>query len=82
MVPSEMVTKYSEPDQKPMNRFERMSFPLVVLVALPLFPQYWLFKNNALLILFWVVLITTGLALLLLRCNNCLNKQCPLNWTK
>ncbi len=82
MVPSKMVTKYTKSDQKPMSKFERMSFPLVMFVAIPLIPQYWLFKNYTLLFLFWAVLITTGLALLLFRCNNCLNKECPLNWTK
>ncbi|MBU0992650.1 MAG: hypothetical protein KJ737_09170 [Proteobacteria bacterium] len=82
MMPYQMVTKYHKMDRKPQSLFDRMTFPLVMLVILPLIPQYWLFKNTALLLLFWCFTIAALVSMLTFKCRHCLYKACFLNMTK
>ena len=42
MRPYEQIKKHIKPDQKPMTVIDRMSFPMLMIVLLPLIPQYWL----------------------------------------
>jgi len=46
------------------------------LVVIVVFPQYWLFKHAATLILFWVLVIAAVAEILLFVCSRCENKQC------
>ncbi len=82
MMPYKIAIKLSKSDQMPMSMSDRLIFPLVMLVALPLIPQYWLFKNYTLLILFWAVFIIAWSSVLFFKCRYCHNKECILNITK
>lgn len=82
MMPYQNVTKYAKTGARPMTLFDRLTFPLVMLVLLPLIPQYWLFQNQPLLILFWAVFIIAWASMLLFKCRRCGYKECLLNLTK
>ena len=46
------------------------------LVVILVFPQYWLLKHAATLILFWVLVIAAVAEILIFVCSRCENKQC------
>jgi len=54
----------------------------VSLAGAVIFPQYWLFKNPVLLILFWVFCIPAWASLPLYLCKRCRNFECPINMAK
>jgi membrane protein YdbS with pleckstrin-like domain len=82
MMPYQNVTKYAKAGARPMTLFDRLTFPLVMLVLLPLVPQYWLFQKPPLFILFWAVFIVAWASMLLFKCRHCRYKECLFNMTK
>ena len=81
MMPYQLATKYNKPNRKPQNLLDRFSFPVVMIVLLPLIPQYWLIKDKTLLLLFWIFTILAWAAMLTFKCSHCLYRACPLNRT-
>jgi len=51
-------------------------------LGIPLFPQYWLFKNPYALIAFWLIYIPTALGFALHACRECQHTVCPFNRAK
>ena len=49
--------------------------PLILLFA---FPQYWLWQNKTLLIVFWLFLLAALMEVLLFVCRGCGNESCPI----
>jgi hypothetical protein len=49
----------------------------LALAVLFLFPQYWLWKNKILLILFWIPSVVAVLEILNFVCRGCKNFHCP-----
>ena len=79
MMPHQMVTKYRDAGKGSPTIADRATFPLVMLVMLPLIPQYWLFQHKLLLAIFWLATIAAWVAMLLLKCRRCLYKECFFN---
>ncbi len=81
MAPFSLVKRITGERTGPMKPWERWTFPVVMIGLIPLFPQPWLWKRPALLILFWVLLLGTALMFRFHMCNACLFSDCPLNVT-
>ena len=59
----------------PMRTAERLAFR-VVLAGIVLFPQYWLVKNTALLIAFWLMSLLLLVSFIFRICRKCKNRNC------
>ncbi len=71
------------PDRKPGKyTFWDKVGTIVYLVGLHALPQYWLWQNKVLFILFWVLSITVFLVLHFAACPTCKNEYCPLRLSK
>ena len=46
--------------------------------VITLFPQYWLFQNKTMLVLFWILLFLAHLQIRLFVCGSCENLNCPV----
>ena len=51
------------------------AIPLIVLF---MFPQFWLWRNKILLIIFWSSCLTGLVEILLFVCRSCTNEKCPV----
>jgi len=51
--------------------------PLIVVGIV--IPQYWLWQNKALFVVFWALNITVLIGILTRLCTNCENKNCKMN---
>jgi hypothetical protein len=51
----------------------------VIGAGLVLIPQYWLFKNHSVLILFWIFCALTLVSFPIYYCKRCRNFKCPFN---
>ena len=45
--------------------------------ALVIFPQAWLIKSGKMMLLFWMLLLTTLFQIRLFVCRSCRNEKCP-----
>lgn len=81
MTPHQLVTKYRNVKKGPITIADKATFPLVMLIMLPLVPQYWLFQHRRLLAIFWIMTIVAWGAMLIIKCPRCLYKECLLNRT-
>lgn len=52
---------------------------VVEIVLIISIPQYWLFKNSTLFIMYWFLFIVAGVEILLFVCRKCKNEYCPSN---
>ncbi|ODS42727.1 MAG: hypothetical protein MSIBF_05370 [Candidatus Altiarchaeales archaeon IMC4] len=55
------------------------AIPLAVML---LFPQFWLWENKILLIIFWLLFLIALAEIKLFVCNGCKNKNCPVHEKK
>ena len=58
--------------------FDKILF-FAFFIGMPLFPQYWLVKNYAVLIAFWIVCLPTAAGFVFYECRRCQNLVCPFN---
>ena len=58
--------------------FSDIFWTAIPLMALFIFPQFWMWQNKLLFILFWVLFLAGLLEILLLVCRGCGNTKCPL----
>ena len=54
----------------------------IYLVGLHALPQYWLWQNKVLFVLFWILSIAVFLILHFAACPTCENEYCPLRSSK
>jgi len=66
------------PTAAPMNRGEKALF-WVVMLAIPLFPQYWLWRKPYLFAVFWVFCAAWYAAQVFYFCKHCRVSSCPFN---
>lgn len=66
---------------RPAEKFTPIDYVFfyIFFIGNPLFPQYWLFKDKYLLILFWILWIPTFLGFSLHACRKCEHTVCPFN---
>lgn len=62
---------------------EYNTFDLVVGVVIPVlvalsFPQYWLFKNMTLLLIYWGCIAIAGIEIYFFVCSKCNNTKCTM----
>jgi amino acid transporter len=50
----------------------------ILLSAIALFPQYWLFKRTILLVIFWLLFVGAHTEIMLVVCRRCGNERCPM----
>jgi len=50
---------------------------VVSLGVIILFPQYWLWKQKAFFIAFWIIFLAGTVEILFFVCKTCKNEQCP-----
>lgn len=67
----------TEPDSSEYKMSDYLSVG-VTLISVILFPQFWLFENPVLLLIFWFLLIVAGLEIYFYVCNRCINKKCAI----
>lgn len=62
------------------QKYSRLDIIAVMLgfSVITLFPQYWLFQNKTLLVLFWILLFLAHLQIRLFVCGSCENLNCPV----
>lgn len=65
----------------PLNIMEKGTI-LLITAGLILIPQYWLFKDYILLIIFWIFCALVLIPAPLYFCRRCKYAHCPLNLTK
>lgn len=82
MLPHQLPKKFSKPENTTMSMLNRLTFPLTMHVVIPLFPQYWLFKNHTLFIIFWVMFIVGWSSVIFIKCRHCRFRECLLNISK
>ncbi|MFC1616968.1 hypothetical protein ACFL2K_01990 [Candidatus Margulisiibacteriota bacterium] len=68
----------------PKRKIEKYTFwdylgVAIGFLTIILFPQYWLYKNIYLMILFWILNLTAFVEIILFVCSNCSNFNCPMN---
>ena len=66
------------PRQQGHYTFWDIFWTSVALLALLLFPQYWLWKNITFFIIFWISCFIALTEILLFVCRGCKNKRCPI----
>jgi len=77
VIPGKMTNLF--PDRKQTNySFGDIFFTIVSLLVILLFPQYWLWRNTSLVILFWILIAAAVVEILFFVCKNCKNKKCPV----
>ena len=79
--PHEVVKSIFKYRPGPMNIIEKVVIILIT-AGLILIPQYWLFKNYTLLIIFWLFCALMVIPAPLYFCKRCRYFHCPLNMTK
>ena len=70
-----VVVKYCEKEYK-KNDLIITLVPILLMIALP---QYWLFYELILFIIFWFLMAIAGIEINLFVCKSCRNVKCPLN---
>jgi hypothetical protein len=69
------VVKYCEKPYKKSD-LKITIFPILFMIGLP---QYWLFHELILFIIFWFLLAIAGIEINLYVCKTCRNVKCPLS---
>jgi len=66
--------------KRPQTDYTRSDifWTVVPLMALFIFPQFWIWKNKALFFLFWILCLAGVLEIFLLVCRGCRNTRCPI----
>ena len=76
-----MITKQHEFRPGRLTRLDKIGSG-VIGAGLILIPQYWLFKNYAALVLFWMFCVLTLVSFSIYYCKRCRNFKCPFNSVK
>ncbi len=61
--------------------FWDLFWTIVPIAALFVFPQFWLWKNKILFIIFWSLCLMGLVEILLFVCRSCMNEKCPVGIT-
>jgi hypothetical protein len=77
-LPSGVVKKICKFRSEPMNILEKIGFIIVIIGSVAI-PQYWLFKNYLILIIFWIFCLPTLAGLMCYLCKRCHHLSCPFN---
>lgn len=78
ILPFKVIKKICKFRSQPMGIIDTFGF-IIVLGGIVIIPQYWLFKNNIFLILFWVFCFPTFAIFPLYFCRRCRHLSCPFN---
>ncbi len=67
------------PERKETNyTFRDIGAVFISLIAIALFPQYWLIKQVILLLIFWLLFLGAHAEIMLVVCRRCGNERCPM----
>lgn len=77
-VPFWVVKKQHTFCSAPMGLGDKIGF-LSIMAGFVVIPQYWLFQNVGVLILFWIFCLPTIGRFVFYLCRRCQHIQCPLN---
>lgn len=78
ILPYEVIKKIYRYRSYPMSVLDKIVF-ILILGGLIIIPQYWLFKNQTLLIIFWIFCIPAFAIFPFYFCNRCQHSSCPFN---
>jgi len=73
-----VFTKQYKFRSAPMSILDKAVF-ILAMAGFIVIPQYWLFKNYTILILFWIFCLPTIASLPLFWCRRCRHFDCPFN---
>lgn len=76
--PFKWIKKLYKFRPSPPNFWDKLAI-IVGMGIIFLIPQYWLFKNKILFIIFWIVAIILLLRISVYLCKHCRNFNCPFN---
>jgi hypothetical protein len=65
----------------PLTVIDKLAF-FAIMGGIVVIPQYWLFKNDTLLSIFWICCVPTYAGFLFYECRKCRNSYCPFNLIK
>lgn len=82
MMPSFFPVIHARAKRDTMTTLDRYAFPVLMMVVLPLIPQYWLIRHKGLLVTFWAMYAAGWGAMMMFKCRYCLFRECPLNYAK
>jgi hypothetical protein len=77
LLPGKLTKYLPEREQGPYT-FWDIFWTVIPLIVLFLFPQFWLWKNKILVVIFWSSCLIGLFELLLFVCKNCTNENCPV----
>jgi len=78
LLPYVLIKKLFKVRSGPISTLEK-SVLIVIMVGMIVIPQYWLFKNHTLLIMFWILFILISVPFPFYICRRCQNYNCPQN---
>ena len=77
-VPFRLIEKQYEFRSNAMSVLDKIGF-VAITAGFILIPQYWLFKNYTILILFWILCLPTLASFPFYLCRRCQHFDCPFN---
>jgi len=77
-VPSSLIKKQYEFRSDKMSVLDNIGF-VAIMAGFIVIPQYWLFKNYTILILFWILCLPTLASFPFYLCRRCQHFDCPFN---
>jgi len=64
-----------------LTSFDKIAF-FITMIGIPVIPQYWLFKNHTVLVIFFLFYISTAAGFICYECRRCRHLGCPFNMVK
>ena len=77
----QLVAKMYKFRPEPFNVIDKIGF-FIIMGGMVVIPQYWLFKNYAMLVVFWILCVFMVALLQFYGCRRCRNFTCPFNTVK
>jgi len=81
LLPYGLIKKLFKARPGPISTLEK-SVLIVTMIGMIAIPQYWLFKNLTLLIMFWILFILISVPFPFYICKRCQNYNCPQNYAR
>lgn len=69
-----LLSKYNEGPYT-ITDWVTVSLPIIVVIA---FPQFWLYKNQTMMILYWIFFSIGAIDAVIFGCAKCMNKRCAM----
>ena len=81
VLPAKLSKRLPERKDAPYTYWD-LSFILLSLVVMSMFPQYWLWRHKVLFILYWALFMAAHMEITFIVCKRCDNTRCPIHKKK